>query len=234
MSYANVRLLRPVRISNVWLFSDDQGHRFLIDTGDVVERPMLWGCLARWGVRRKGDLTAVLLTHRHRDHAGNAAWLRRTYDAPVICHQDDAPQLEGQVRPRPLSDRPIPLHHKALCFLEDRRPAVCPVDETFDEGPWKWGFEVVHVPGHTEGTVMLYHRPTRTLFSGDAIVAGIPPLRLFDHLLLAKFEYSLDVELCHNKVRGFLNSPPQIDRLCPGHGPAMTRNVPARLSELRN
>jgi len=229
---ADIHLMRMVYISNVWLLKDQQGRRFLIDTGDATERLALQYSLHLLEIANPGDLTAVLLTHRHRDHAGNAAWLRRRYQCPVICHPADAPFLEGLARPRPLAVQPMALLHKALCTIEDHRPARCLVDDTYHLGKWRWGFEVYPVPGHTEGSVMLYHRPTAALFSGDAIITGIPPFRFFDHLRLAVPEYSPEVERCHESVRKFLEDPPEIKYLCAGHGPMVSKEVNARLQAL--
>src|SRR5581483_7199923 len=80
----NLWLADHVRISNVWMLEEDS-RRFLIDTGHPVERPTLRLELWRAGVRKKGDLAGVILTHRHSDHAGNARWLRERFQCPVIC-----------------------------------------------------------------------------------------------------------------------------------------------------
>jgi glyoxylase-like metal-dependent hydrolase (beta-lactamase superfamily II) len=230
---ANIRVLSLATISNAWLLRDARGRQFLIDTGDPFERPLVNAALHRAGVAKPGDLTAILLTHRHRDHAGNAAHLRERYRCPVVAHVDDAPYLEGEARPPRMSDRPLPPLDKILCAMEDLSPARCPVDEVYQEGKWKWGFEVHVVGGHTTGSVMLYHRPSRTLFSGDAILVGYPPLRLFDQLRMALPEYSVDVALCRRNVRAFLDNAPPIERLCSGHGPLLEKNVEKKLHSLR-
>lgn len=219
----HLQLASFVRISNVWLLTDGEGRRFLVDTGYPLERPTLLLSLWRAGVRRAGDLAAVLLTHRHSDHAGNAAWLRRRFACPVVCHVDDAPALSGKSVPPRLSRRRAPLHDEILCRIEDRLPARCEVDEVFGHGAWRHGFAIVHVPGHTEGSVMLYHEPSETLFSGDAILAGPPPLRCIEWLRLAVRSYSLDVATCHERVRRYLAALPPTQTLCSGHGPPVAR-----------
>src|SRR5205085_1098004 len=142
-------------VSNVWLFAHDS-KRFLVDTGHVAERVPLLVDLWRSGVRRAGDLDAILLTHRHSDHAGNAAWLRRKFRCPVICHEADADVLAGRAPPPPMARRNgARLYEELLCRFEDFWPARCEVDEVFSpRGDWRSGFQVVPVPGHTEGSVM--------------------------------------------------------------------------------
>ncbi len=228
----HLHLATLVRIANVWLLRDGAGRAFLVDTGHPLERPVLLASLWRAGVRRPGDLTAVLLTHRHSDHAGNAAWLRRRFRCDVVCHEEDAPALSGACLPPRLARRGARLHEELLCRIEDRFPARSTVDETFGAGSWRHGFEVVPAPGHTEGSVLLYHAPTATLFGGDVILAGPPPLRAIERLRLAVPGFSLDVDACHQAALEFLAALPPTEVFCSGHGPAVTRRVHDKLSRL--
>lgn len=218
---SHLGLASQVRISNVWLLTDQMGRRFLIDTGHFTERYFLKWHLWKCGVRKKGDLTAVVLTHRHSDHAGNAAWLRKTYGAPIACHTADANILMGKAPRARMTPRTASIVPKFLCAWEDYIPSVCKVDETFHEGQWKWGFTVIHAPGHTEGSSLLYHEPTRTLFSGDTILASHPPIRRWESLRLAMPSFSQNARRCHLHVKKFLKSLPRTEALCSGHGPAV-------------
>lgn len=224
-------LARGMIVSNVWLL-EHQGRRLLIDTGHPLERLALRLHLWRAGIRRRGDLQAVILTHRHSDHAGNAAWLRRTFGCAVACHAADADELSGARPPARMARWPSPPVDWLLCRIEDRFPARSPVDEAFQDGAWEHGLRVVHVPGHTAGSVMLHHEPTGTLFSGDALLTGIPPLRGFERLGLAKAVYSNDVARCHAATRAFLAELPPTRTVCAGHGPAITERVEEKLLRL--
>lgn len=227
-----VAVLRSVRISNTWLLADGEGRRFLIDTGHPIERPALVAELWRAGVRRRGDLTAVLLTHRHSDHAGNAAWLRERFSCPVVAHPDDAAILDGQAERPSLAGRGARHVHELLCRVEDRLPARTSIDETIDDGETRFGFRASSVAGHTEGSVLLLHEASGALFSGDAIIAGPPVQRLFTRLRFAVPEYSLDVEGCARRARAFLADDPPVRTLCAGHGP-MLRDPGPSLARLR-
>lgn len=221
-----------IKISNVWLFEDKLGHRFLIDCGHVLERPALRRALERAGVRRRGDLTAVLLTHRHSDHAGNAAWLRQTFDAPIIAHEADAAYLTGERTAPPLATPTKPLWARRICGLEDRYPARVPIDDVFTDGPWKHDLEIYHAPGHTEGSVMLHHGPTATLFSGDVLLAGLATLRPIERIRLADPNFSDDAAHCHACVREHLRRMPPSQVLASGHGPPVVDAVAAKLRAL--
>ncbi len=222
-----------VHIANAWILADGEGRRFLIDTGHRLERAGLKRSLRRAGITKPGDLTAVLLTHRHSDHAGNAEWVRNRYDCPVICHESDADALSGAREPMRLSGRGAPLLHEFLCNVEDRFLARCTVDEHLTAGDWRWGFEVVHVGGHTEGSVLLLHRPTGALFTGDALLAGAPAQRVRANLQLAMPVYSVDAAACRRAVLGYLATTPDIKKLCSGHGPMVEAGLGRRLQRFR-
>lgn len=228
----HVGLAAAAVVSNVWLLEAGGGKRFVVDTGHAAERGVLAASLWRSGVRRSGDLTAVLLTHRHTDHAGNAKWLARRFDCPLVCHENDAPFLNGEADPKPLRRGIGSPVDELLCGFEDRWPIRCPVDETFAEGPWKHGLTVFEAFGHTEGSCLIYHEPTRTLFTGDALLTGLAVTR-WPRMYLAVPCYSVDVEQCHRLTTAFLEQAPPIDGLCAGHGPYLKGGVNEKLRRFR-
>lgn len=219
--------------SNTWLLEDPaQGHRFLIDTGHALERLPLLAALWKSGVRAPGDLTAVLLTHRHSDHAGNAAWIRKHFGAPVFCQERDAVILRGDKPAQPLKRANTVFYKKWLCEAEDHRPAVSEVDDVFSEGSWRWGFRVTSVPGHTEGSVMIHHERTKTLFCGDSILVGFPLARKSKTLRFADPDFSEEPTVALRSVRKYLQELPPTEILCSGHGPAVDEQAFQKLKKL--
>jgi glyoxylase-like metal-dependent hydrolase (beta-lactamase superfamily II) len=219
------------KVSNTWLLTDQTGRRFLIDTGHRLERRALRKSLASRGVRGPGDLEAVLLTHRHSDHAGNAAWARARFATRVVCHEQERELLAGGGQATALGGRGAFAVHDALARVEDNFPARSPVDECWAERGWRFGFDVIHVGGHTAGSVLLHHRPSGALFTGDALLTGLPMQPLV-RLRLAYEEYSLDAAACHRGVLSFLGERPDVRALFSGHGPAVRRRLAARLNRL--
>ncbi len=200
------------------------------------------------GIRGPGDLTAVLLTHRHCDHAGNAAWVRKRFGARVYIHEFDAAALEGKVSSPPLCGGTAgnqAFYERWLCQYEDKFPAHCEVDGVFGnqggDGTFHgFGFRVIPTPGHTEGSVMFHHEASATLFSGDAILsrrAATMRVRKFlapsdSSLTLASPGFSQDVASCELAVRRYLRHLPPTRCLCSGHGPYRDESVEKELLRL--
>jgi len=138
------------------------GSAVVVDPGGDVDR-----ILARLAAQ-SATLEAIVLTHGHLDHAGGAAELSRragAVDAPVPVigpHEDD----------RFLLDQ---LATSGLQFGISGAEAVQP-DRFLVEGDVLhlagWTLEVLHVPGHTPGHVVLFERTRRFLFAGDTIFRG--------------------------------------------------------------
>jgi len=229
---ADLSVARKVIVTNVWFLKDSEGRVFIIDTGDSTERLALRWSLSKAGLKKPGDVTAILLTHRHRDHAANAAWLRDKFKCPVICHANEKPFLDGSEKPPLLADRPISLPFKIVCKIQDMMPPQCKIDETYTSVDWKWDFAVYEAFGHTEGSVMLYHKPSQTLFSGDAILSGLPATWFYHKLRLAMPEFTPDVESAHQSVKRLIPVLPPVRRLCPGHGPEIEGDINSMLTDL--
>lgn len=228
-----LNLAHAVHISNVWLLRDDENRAFLVDTGHFSERPILLAFLWKHGIRKPGDLTAILLTHRHSDHADNAASLRARFQCPVCIHAADAPILSGDQPAQRLRRGIGRLHDEVACAFEDRFPSRCIVDEAFTEGDFKWNFHIYRAAGHTEGSSFLYHAPSQTLFSGDVLLAGLPPLRFSEKLGPAMAAYSVDIDSAKQNLLDFLDHRPPLTAIAPGHGPLVTVDLEAKLDALR-
>lgn len=104
---------------------------------------------------------ALLLTHSHWDHIGDAAAIKTKYKLPVFIHPLDTGNLQS-----PGSDG-LP------CWLDIQ--GVTPSNliqegETIPVGDLN--FQVIHTPGHTPGGVCFYCPEEKILISGDTLFKG--------------------------------------------------------------
>jgi glyoxylase-like metal-dependent hydrolase (beta-lactamase superfamily II) len=148
------RVTGPVA-TNVWVLGDDASREAIaIDTA-TPSVEWLSGALAERG----WTLKLVVSTHRHWDHIGdNAAVVERT-GAKIAAHVLDRPALEV---PEPLY-APFPIV-----------PSV-PALDLVEGSAIRFGdivLDVLHTPGHTEGSVCLLASGERLLLSGDTLFAG--------------------------------------------------------------
>ena len=168
------------RLSSVytnWYLLADGGRLTVLDAGLPGDWRDFSSALTRLG-HTPADIDAVLITHHHRDHAGNAERLRSS-GARVLSHSADAPYLRGE---RQLSNRGVvrflwhPWYFVYMLRLVTkgviRVPNVAELDEFADREVLDvpGSPRVVHAPGHTAGSCALFLEESSLLFSGDALV----------------------------------------------------------------
>jgi glyoxylase-like metal-dependent hydrolase (beta-lactamase superfamily II) len=170
----------------------------------------------------------VLLTHRHSDHAGNAAWLQREFGVAIYAHRADAEVLEGTAERVRLGTRGSWLE-RALCAVENRWPAKLRVDRALDHGDAVAGLEVHHVPGHTEGSVFYRHEHTRCLMTGDTLLTARPPLTLVRDIVPPYEAYSLDVAQAHDALDAFHAQGWDYQHVLSGHGRPLVDDARAKV-----
>jgi len=108
---------------------------------------------------REWTLKLIVSTHGHWDHIGDNASVSAQTGAPVAVHPLDAHRLTS---PESLW-APFPI------------PPSVPAVELAEGGEIRFGslrLEVLHTPGHTEGSVCLLGRDEGLLLSGDTLFAG--------------------------------------------------------------
>ena len=144
----------------------------LVDTGLADSAQRIYDEIERVG-RRVEDLRQIAITHHHGDHTGSLAEVIERSNAQVLVHALDAPIVRGE-RPPPGFSATGPWRLLSPLFARAARAAPpARVDRELadgDEIDLDGGALVVHVPGHTAGSIALYLRKRRLLFAGDAAV----------------------------------------------------------------
>jgi glyoxylase-like metal-dependent hydrolase (beta-lactamase superfamily II) len=115
----------------------------------------------------------IVLTHAHVDDTGSAAELHQATGAPVYAGAGDAGAISsGTAVPPPVfEDWEVPIYQRVSVGLPDVAPSV-PVTRELVDGDvldFGGGADVLAIPGHTEGSIAVYLREHRVLFTGDTI-----------------------------------------------------------------
>jgi glyoxylase-like metal-dependent hydrolase (beta-lactamase superfamily II) len=151
--------------AKVLLFEEDR--LTLVDAGGPGSAGRVLAYIAGLG-RRPSEVDRIVLTHAHFDHTGSLAELQRATGASVCVHESEADWVAGQAEPPPLVTNP--LVDSVLRPVVRTEPVA--VDRRLRDGDWlpfMGGAWVVHVPGHTRGSIALHIPSRRMLVVGDAL-----------------------------------------------------------------
>jgi len=148
------RVVGPIA-TNVHILADERSREAIaIDTAT----PSL-GWIAEELAARAWTLKLIVSTHGHWDHIGDNAAVAEHTGADIAVHPLDRDRLTD---PRPLW---------APFEIVPSVPAV----ELAEGGEVRFGeirLQVLHTPGHTEGSVCLLDGDGGRLYSGDTLFAG--------------------------------------------------------------
>ena len=201
-----IERVERTRIGNAYVVELDDGV-LLVDTGMPGNAPRILAALTRLG-RRPSDVRHIVLTHWHLDHMGSAAELRRLTGAQVAIHELDAPVLAG-------GERPAKGRRMMGILLRVFRVAPLVADVTLRSGDAIGGLEVIHVPGHTAGSIAL-RRADGVVLSGDALLGD-----RHGRLQQPDRGLSLDPDQAYASAAMLRSLEPRL--LLPGHGAPVRR-----------
>jgi glyoxylase-like metal-dependent hydrolase (beta-lactamase superfamily II) len=149
----------------------------LVETGSQSSVPVLLSQLERLGVGAD-DLSGVVVTHIHLDHAGGVGDVARAFpSATVYVHPKGARHLADPTR---LIDSAARVYGPLLDSLYGRldptpseRIHVLEDGEAIPVGPAR-SLVAVDSPGHAKHHVALHDSVTGVLFAGDAVGVKLP------------------------------------------------------------
>jgi glyoxylase-like metal-dependent hydrolase (beta-lactamase superfamily II) len=169
----------------------------VIDPGDEIENVL--------AIIRKHGLTVkqIVITHAHIDHVGGAAKLRAVTGAPVLLNQSDYELLE--------------MLDAQAAWIGVPPPGKVAIDQPVGEADkLKAGSleaDVIHTPGHTEGSICLYFPAQQKLVAGDTLFAG-----RIGRTDLPGGSFPKIIRSIHEKLLPL----PDDTIVIPGHGPSTT------------
>jgi len=183
---------------NCSIFGDEISREaMVIDPGDDIAD--ILAILEKHGLTVK----QIVITHAHIDHVGGAMKLRAATGAPILLNHNDYTLL------------------KMLDLQADwvgmQSPGKVEIDHSLgDNDTVQAGSlvaNVIHTPGHTEGSICLYFPVEKKLIAGDTLFAGSIgrtdlPGGSFDKIMRS----------LHGKVLAL----PDETAVVPGHGPLTT------------
>jgi glyoxylase-like metal-dependent hydrolase (beta-lactamase superfamily II) len=172
-------------------------------------------------------LSHIIVTHHHIDHCGGARALRQATGASICMHPAEA-RLLGQWRSDAPPDVDIPTEPQTMverlrawrrATAQTTADCLLQGGDTLQVGGLT--IEAIDTPGHTLGSISLYLRQERVLFTGDTVL-GLGTVAVFPppHGDMALYIQSLQRLQTYDATL-----------LCPGHGPPV-RDVARKLQEL--
>lgn len=146
----------PLQCSCTVLGDSASGAATVVDPGAQIAR--ILASLSHHGL----FLKQIIVTHAHIDHIAGALALKEVTGAPILYSQADLPLVAMMDSQANWIGVPVP---------EVKAPDHSPADAeilTFGDAV----AEVIHTPGHTEGSLCLYIQSEGLLLAGDTLFAG--------------------------------------------------------------
>lgn len=169
----------------------------VIDPGDEIDD--ILALISKHNLQVK----QIVITHAHIDHVGGAMKLRAATSAPILLNQNDYALLK--------------MLDVQAAWLGMKSPGRVEIDQSLGQADLvKAGSlegQVIHTPGHTEGSICIYFPLERKLIAGDTLFAGSIGRTDLPGGSFEKIMGSL-----HNQVLAL----PDETVVVPGHGPNTT------------
>jgi glyoxylase-like metal-dependent hydrolase (beta-lactamase superfamily II) len=146
----------PLQCNCSILGDEVSGEAIVVDPGNEVQR------ILAVLTRHKLTVKQILVTHAHIDHIAGAARLKALTGAPVLYNASDLPLVK--------------MMDVQAGWIGAATPEVHPPDDSLEDGKaiaiTGLTGNILHTPGHTQGSVCLYLPAQELLLAGDTLFAG--------------------------------------------------------------
>jgi glyoxylase-like metal-dependent hydrolase (beta-lactamase superfamily II) len=166
----------PLHSSNVYFIKTIKGY-LMVDTGMGAGEKAVAELFYSAGIEPT-TVALIIVTHVHPDHIGGLSSAKELTGASVLCHKNAAEYIESG------KSEPIVGHSAMGSFLAAVTPkkfkGVVPdvvVGDEFDLKDYGVDGRVIHVPGHTSGSITILLDNGETLV-GDLVRGEHPELSL--------------------------------------------------------
>ena len=146
----------PIQV-NTYIVSDETGEAIIIDPGNC--RSYEDEQIREYVEQKQLKLRYIVNTHPHIDHIAGNGWCVEEYGAQVLLHKAG-----------------MPIYDKAYAYaiafgMEiDKMPTPSKFLEENDEiSIGNTSFSVFYTPGHCDGSICLYFKDEKIIFTGDLI-----------------------------------------------------------------
>jgi len=216
----------PTGIANAYMVKTRRGW-YLIDTGTAGNAEKIVEIAERHFGERPPE--AILLTHGHFDHAGNAAELSDHWDAQVFAHKLELPFLTGKDKYPPPDPTVGGFMGFMIRFFPNKAYDLGDRVAEFPRNPLP-GWELIETPGHSPGHCSFFRSDDHALIAGDAITTVkqcnmVTMLSQAQQVWLPPEYYTCDWQSAHESVKELAQLEPSL--IAAGHGKPM-RGADAR------
>lgn len=159
MIYVEKFVVNPLR-ENSYLLYDDTGGCIIVDAGFYYDEELEE--LDEYLQSKSLKPLRLVNTHCHFDHLMGIERLREKYNLEFVCHPEDVFLIERSVLQAELFGFSMKKTGPPDGFLEEGQQVA------FGNS----SLEVIHVPGHSPGHVVLYSALDGFLMAGDVLFYG--------------------------------------------------------------